>query len=59
VLDPRGLTELFSVAEKLAPFVDGLVMTIGVGVGVGVSVVDGALADVSLAVAVVVGLGPV
>jgi hypothetical protein len=36
VLDPRGLREPFSVAEKLATLAAGLVMTIGVGVAVAV-----------------------
>jgi hypothetical protein len=38
VLDPRGLTEPFRVAEKLATLAAGLVMTIGVGVAVAVGV---------------------
>jgi hypothetical protein len=38
VVDPRGLSEPLSVAEKLATFVAGLVVTAGVGVGVGAGV---------------------
>ena len=47
VVAPRGLSEPFSVAEKLATFVAGLVATMGTGVGVGGGV----------AVAVAVGVG--
>jgi hypothetical protein len=46
VVVPRGLSEPFSVAEKLATFVAGLVVTAGVGVGV----------DTGVAVAVGVGV---
>ena len=46
---PRGLSEPFSVAEKLATFVAGLVATMGTGVGVG--------GGVAVAVAVGVGVG--
>ena len=34
VLEPRGLTEPFNVAEKLATLVPGLVLTMGMGVAV-------------------------
>jgi hypothetical protein len=51
VVAPRGLSDPFSVAEKLATFVAGFVVTTGVGVGVGAGVVVG------VAVAVAVGLG--
>lgn len=49
VVAPRGLSEPFSVAEKLATFVAGLVVTMGTGVGVG--------GGVAVAVAVAVGVG--
>ena len=49
VVAPRGLSEPFSVAEKLATFVAGLVVTMGTGVGVG--------GGVAVAVAVGVGVG--
>ena len=49
VVAPRGLSEPFSVAEKLATFVAGLVATMGTGVGVG--------GGVAVAVAVAVGVG--
>ena len=49
VVAPRGLSEPFSVAEKLATFVAGLVVTMGTGVGV-----EG---GVAVAVAVGVGVG--
>ena len=38
MVDPRGLSEPFSVAEKLATFAAGSVVTAGVGVGVDVGV---------------------
>jgi hypothetical protein len=38
VADPRGLSDPLSVAEKLATFVAGLVMTPGTGVAVAVGV---------------------
>jgi hypothetical protein len=53
VVVPRGLSEPFSVAEKLAMFVAGLVVTTGVGVGVG----GGVTVAVAVAVAVAVGVG--
>ena len=49
VVAPRGLSEPFSVAEELATFVAGLVVTMGTGVGVG--------GGVAVAVAVGVGVG--
>ena len=38
MVDPRGLSEPLSVAEKLATFVAGLVMTTGAGVAVAAGV---------------------
>ena len=38
MVDPRGLTEPLSAAAKLAMFVAGLVVTVGLGVAVGVAV---------------------
>ena len=38
VVDPRGLSDPLSVAEKLATFVAGRVMTTGAGVAVAVGV---------------------
>jgi hypothetical protein len=55
VVDPRGLSEPFNVAEKLATFVAGLVVTIGLAVAVAVGV--GAGVGVGVWVAVGVGVG--
>ena len=38
MVDPRGLSDALSVAEKLATFVAGRVMATGAGVAVGVGV---------------------
>lgn len=46
---PRGLSEPLSVAEKLAIFVAGLVVTAGVGVGVEAAVAVGVGVGVGLA----------
>jgi len=59
VVDPRGLTEPLSVAETLATFVAGLVVTAGLGVAVAVAVgvAVGVTVAVAVAVAVAVGVG--
>ena len=53
VVDPRGLTEPLSVAETLATFVAGLVVTAGLGVAF-VAVAVGVAVGVNVAVAVAV-----